>query len=151
MTPAPLDELMGLTAVALADCTFLLSEPADDAGELTGDVVHAVVDLHGVPAARMILSAPRELTVQMACNRQNVSPQDGSEAASPDSALGELASVLVVALAAHFFGATHRLGVPTLQRELPCRDPACQECAVTLLTDVGNPLRLTWLTSTGAR
>lgn len=149
MTPAPLDELMGLTAVALADCTFLLSEPADDTGELTGDVVHAVVDLHGVPAARMILSAPRELTVRMAYNRRNVAAHDG--AACPESALGELASVLVVALAAHFFGATHRLGVPSVQRNLPCADPACQECAVTLLTDAGNPLRLTWLTRAGAR
>jgi hypothetical protein len=147
MMAAPFDELAGLATAALRDCALLPTDHVDESGELVGEILHAVVEAQGMPAAQLSLSAPRQLAQLIAVGMLGDAPAATDEpGASPDVALLELANVLGRRLITHFFGESHQVGVPTLQQTPPAFEPDAATCSVILVTESGHPLRIDWVT-----
>jgi hypothetical protein len=141
-----LHDLADFSAGVLLDCAFLRVQPVDDWGALVGDVLHAVVDVEGSPPARLMLSAPQELTLRFACDSLGGSPSELELLAHSGGALAELANALAFALVDRYLDEAHYIGLPSLHRGLPAPapEPEARTYAATLLVDAQSPLRVTW-------
>jgi len=138
------EDLASFSAGVLLDCAFLRAEPVDDWGALGGDVMHAVVDVQGTPPARLMLSAPHELTLRFASDLLGGSPSELELLAHSGGALAELANALAFALVDRYLDEAHSIGLPTLHRGQPAYDQEAKTYAATLLIDAKSPLRITW-------
>lgn len=138
------EDLASFSASVLLDCAFLRVQPVGDWGALGGDVVHAVVDVQGSPPARLMLSAPQQLTLRFASDLLGGTPTELELLAHSGSALAELANALAFALVDRYLDDAHYIGLPSLHRGAPVWEPEAKTCAATLLVDAEIPLRITW-------
>jgi CheY-specific phosphatase CheX len=142
------DALARLSSAVLADCAFLLTEPAEPSHEPGGDSVVAVVDVHGEIARSLTLSLPRSLAAVVAADMLGVSPDDPESEAQAEGAVAELANVLVGSLVERFcVGEACEIGLPALHRSQPPGPANGAACTATLLSDSGELIRVTWTVS----
>jgi CheY-specific phosphatase CheX len=145
------DALLRLSSCVLADCAFLLTEPADGSIALDTDLVHAVVEVTGARSGSLALSVPRPLAAVVAADMLGVSPDDPEVRAQAEGAVAELANVLVGAVVERFcHGEACELGLPKVHRgELPVT-PRDHSHTALLLADSGDLIRVIWTVDAGA-
>lgn len=137
-------DLASFSAGVLLDCAFLRVQPVDDWGALGGDVLHAIVDVEGTPKARLMLSAPLELTLRFASDLLGGEPSELELLAHSGGALAELANALAFALVDRYLDDAHYIGLPSLHRGSPAPEAEAKTYSTTLLVDAESPLRITW-------
>jgi CheY-specific phosphatase CheX len=144
MTPMSNDALAVLAASTFADTAFLLTEPADEHNAWSDDWLCAVIPFDGEVAGRLVLAAPTSLAVQVAADMLCLDPGDAEAMAHAGSAVAELANVLAGALVAELFGSSGKwqLGLPRITLLEPAVAPGEQANRVTLLNELGWPIRV---------
>ena len=143
-----MEALARLSSAVLADCAFLLTEPAEASHAPHTDAVVAVVDVYGEPARSLTLSLPRSLAVVVAADMLGVGPEDPESEAQADSAVAELANVLVGSLVERFCeGEACDIGLPALLNREPSVSTSCDAHIANLLTDSGDLVRVIWTVS----
>jgi CheY-specific phosphatase CheX len=148
VSAANVEALARLSSAVLADCAFLLTEPAEPSHEPSGDCVVAVVGVHGDSARALTLSLPRSLAVVVAADMLGVSPDDPESEAQAEGAIAELANVLVGSLVERFcVGEVCDIGLPALHRAEPTAPANSDAHTATLLSDTGELIRVTWTVS----
>lgn len=137
--------LLGLSSSVLADCAFLLTEPAEASVALGADLVHAVVDVTGARCGSLALSVPGQLAAVVAADMLGVSADEPEAQAHADGAVAELANVLVGAVVERFcHGEACELGLPKVHRdELPVT-PRDESRTALLRSDSGDLIRVIW-------
>jgi hypothetical protein len=138
ITPALLSET---TASVLADCAFLMLDPADEAGPFDGDAVRTTLSFKGVHSGELSLCAPRQVLVGAAADMLGLPPDDSSLAEQAEATLNELANVLLGVLLVRAFGARESplIGLPKSATVATVSAPAGAECAALLQDMEGRP------------
>jgi CheY-specific phosphatase CheX len=151
VSDAQIQTLARLSSAVLADCAFLLTEPAADSSPLDAGLVHAVVAVHGESGAALILSVPRSLAVQVASDMLGVSPDDPESQAQAEGAIAELANVLVGTLVERFCeGDACEIGLPEVYTGEPPTAAGSDTCTALLRADTGELIRISWAMSARA-
>jgi CheY-specific phosphatase CheX len=148
VSAANVEALARLSSSVLADCAFLLTEPAEPCHEASGDSVVAVVDVHAEIARSLTLSLPRSLALVVAADMLGGSPEDPESEAQAEGAVAELANVLVGSLVERFCeGEVCEIGLPVLHRAEPPAPARSDAHTATLRSDSGELIRVTWTVS----
>jgi CheY-specific phosphatase CheX len=142
------EALARLSSAVLADCAFLLTEPAEASHAPNTDAVVAVVDVYGEPARSLTLSLPRSLAVVVAADMLGIGPDDPESEAQAESAVAELANVLVGSLVERFCeGEACDIGLPSLLSREPAVSTSGDAHTANLLADSGDLVRVIWTVS----
>jgi CheY-specific phosphatase CheX len=146
------DELAILAAGTFADTAFLLAEPADDQAPWTSDWVSAVIPFEAEQSGRLVVAAPMPLCTQLATDMMCLEPGDPEATAQGPSAVAELANVLAGVLLARLFedSGKWQLGLPRLTTLEPGVAPGEHSNRVTLLNEMGHPIRVEVVLATAA-
>jgi CheY-specific phosphatase CheX len=129
----------------LADCAFLLTQPANGPAEwpVAERLRHATIDFEGLSTGTLSITTTVELAETVACDMLGLEAGDTEAATQAESALGELVNVVAGALVARLFGTASdcRLGLP----KMGCGHP--HDCAgASTLVDLedleGRPVRV---------
>jgi hypothetical protein len=148
VSPVDVDTLARLSSAVLADCAFLLTEPAEPSREPADDLVVAVVELHGESARSLTLALPRPLAAVVAADMLGVAPDDPESEAQAEGAVAELANVLVGSLVERFcVGEACEIGLPALHGSQPPAPANGAAYTATLLSDSGELIAVTWTVS----
>lgn len=138
------DELAVLAASTLADTAFLLAEPTPATAPWQNDWICAVVPFDAVIPGRLVLAAPAALATQVAADMLCVAPTDDEAITQAGPAVAELANIMAGVIVAELFKNTgrFRLGLPSIIPLEPTLDDGEQANRVTLVNEVGQPLRV---------
>ena len=144
MSPLSNDALAVLAASTFADTAFLLTEPCDAHSAWDNDWVCAVIPFDGEVAGRLVLAAPTALAAQVAADMLCLDPGDSEAVAQAGAAVAELANVFAGVLVAELFGNSGKwqLGLPRITMLEPALAPGEQANRVTLLNELGQPIRV---------
>jgi CheY-specific phosphatase CheX len=145
MSSEQLELLTRLSSSVLADCAFLLTEPAEPNALLESDLVHAVIEVSGEQGACLTLCLPWTLAVLVAADMLGVTPDDPESEEQAEGAVAELANVLVGTLVDRFCpGLTCEIGLPESYRGEPKGRPTPNADTALLRSDSGELIRVTW-------
>jgi len=138
------DELATLAAGTFADTAFLLTEPSPEEQSWTEEWISATIKFESDVQGRLVISAPRSLATQVAADMLCLDPGDAEAMAQAANAVAELANVLGGVLVAQLFGSTGKwqLGLPTITQLEPAVAPGERASRVTLLNEMGQPIRV---------
>ena len=151
MNAESLELLARVSSSVLADCAFLLTEPAEPAAALENDLVHAVIEVSGEQGACLTLSLPWSLAVLVTADMLGVSPDDPESEVEAEGAVAELANVLVGTLVDRFCaGLSCEIGLPTSYRGEPRANQSADADTALLRSDSGELIRVTWAMSARA-
>jgi len=136
-------EMLGqLAATVLADCAFLMLDPAP--GEVTwpADVLIAEIPFAGAVAGRLILAASEPLMVAATADMLRLEPDDPLAAEAAPATLAEVSNVLLGVLAGRYFDADPpcEMGLPTSRRGAWPRTDAGVRCSSVLVDLLERPL-----------
>jgi CheY-specific phosphatase CheX len=151
MNAESLELLARVSSSVLADCAFLLTEPAEPSAALESDLVHAIIEVSGEQGARLILSLPWSLAVLATADMLGVSPDDPESELEAEGAVAELANVLVGTLVDRFYaGVSCEIGLPTSYRGEPRASHGGKADTALLRSDSGELISVTWTMSARA-
>jgi hypothetical protein len=137
------DELAVLAASTLAETAFLLAEPSPHAGPGQHEWACAVVSFEAAVRGRLVVAAPVALAAQVAAEMPLVTSADEAFLHASD-AVADLARVIAAVVAAEIFktAGRFRLGVPSVVNCEPPLAPGERANRVTLVNEVGQPVRV---------
>lgn len=138
------DELAVLAASTFADTAFLLTEPTSDEQPWSDEWVSAVIGFEAHVSGRLVIAAPRSVAAQVAADMLCLEPGAAEAVAQAGAAVAELANVLGGVLVAQLFGSTGKwqLGLPKITQIEPAVAPGERASRVTLLNEMGQPIRV---------
>lgn len=127
-------------ASVLADCAFLMLDPANEAGNFEGDAVRTTLAFSGVHSGEW-LCAPRQMLIAAAADMLGLPPDDASLGEQAEATLNELANVLLGVLLVRAFGAREcpLIGLPRSGSVASVGAPAGVECRALLQDMEGRP------------
>jgi hypothetical protein len=145
------DELAVLAASTLAETAFLLAEPSPHAGLCQHDWACAVVRFEAAVRGRLVVAAPIALAAQVAAEMPRVTSADEALLYAGD-AVADLAGVIAAVVAAEIFKTEGRvrLGLPSVVDGEPPLAPGESANRVTLVNEVGQPVRVELVLGDGA-
>lgn len=137
--------LARLSSSVLADCAFLLTEPAEPNAALEDDLVHAVIEVSGEQRACLTLCLPWSLAVLVAADLLGVAPDDPEAEADARDAVAELANVLVGSLLDRLCpGLRCEIGLPEAYRGEPKAGRSTNADTALLRSETGELICVTW-------
>jgi hypothetical protein len=145
------DELAVLAASTLAETAFLVAEPSPHAGRWQHDWACAVVPFEAAVRGRLVVAAPVALAAQVAAEMPLVTTADEA-LLQAGHAVADLAGVIASVVAAAVFKAAgrFRLGPPSVVTCEPPLAPGERANRVTLVNEVGQPVRVELVLGDGA-
>lgn len=128
------------TASVLADCAFLMLDPATEAA-FEGDAVRTTLAFSGAHSGELSLCAPRQMLIGAAADMLGLSPDDESVPAQAEAALNELANVLLGVLLERAFGSREcpLIGLPKSANVAAVTAPRGADCSALLQDMEGRP------------
>lgn len=141
MTLLTKELLLETSASVLADCAFLMLDPAGELAPCEDPAVVTTLSFSGAASGVLRLCAPRRLLLGAAADMLG-EPQ-GEERASEEAevTLSELANVLLGVLLARAFGARQSpvIGLPRSTSVVGVRDAETAVCSAVLVDMDGQP------------
>jgi CheY-specific phosphatase CheX len=112
---------LGRTVIGiLEEAAFLFCEPLDDPKTLpvAPEVFVAALDFRGAFAGNILLSAPSDVTLELAANLLGLEPDSPEVGGKGADALGEMLNIIGGALLKEWFGASSdfEMGIPEVRR-----------------------------------
>lgn len=128
-------------ASVLADCAFLMLDPAPELPPFAGDAVATTLAFSGSVSGSLRLCAAREMLIGAAADMLGVAPDDDEATGLAVAALAELGNVLLGVLLARAFGAAGCpvIGLP-VSESLPAVQQSDAPCRAILVDMEGRPL-----------
>lgn len=128
------------TASVLADCAFLMLDPASEAA-FEGDAVQTTLAFSGSHSGELSLCAPRQMLIGAAADMLGLAPDDESLPEQAEAALNELANVLLGVLLERAFGAREcpMIGLPKSVNVAAVAAPTGADCSAVLQDMEGRP------------
>lgn len=138
-------KMLGRTVIEiLEEAAFLFCEPLDEQNEspVALEVFVAGIDFKGPVSGNILLSAPSDVTSELAANLLGLEPDAPEIGGRESDALGEMLNIIGGALLKEWFGSfsDFEMGIPNVQRM--SHDELVQETAratlhVPLVTEQG--------------
>ena len=136
-------EMFGqLAATVLADCAFLMLDPAADEVAWPKEVLIAEIPFEGATAGRLILAACETLMVDATADMLRLDRKDPLASETAPATLAELSNVLLGMLVARFFDQEPpcEVGLPSTRRGTWPRTDAGVRCSSTLVDIAERPV-----------
>ena len=118
----------------LADCAFLLTEPAELPQAWSSAIIHAQIPFAGRFRGSVCITAEQALAETLATDMLGLEPGDPEALVSASAAVSELVNILAGALVARLFSTavTCTLGLPRVGAGLPAVEPGPAPVSVPL-------------------
>jgi hypothetical protein len=129
-------EMLGqLTALAVADCAFLMLDPAPPQVSWPSEVLIAEIPFEGFAAGRLVLAASESLVVDATADMLRLERGDPLAAETAPATLAELSNVVLGMLVGRFFAQEPpcAMGLPETRRGGWPRTDAGVRCASVLV------------------
>jgi hypothetical protein len=134
--------LLETSASVLADCAFLILDPAVELPPHEGAAVVTTLSFSGAASGVLRLCAPQQMLVGAAADMLGQAPGEEPASEEAEATLAELGNVLLGVLLARAFGARNCpvIGLPQTSTVQGVRDAENALCSAVLVDLEGQPL-----------
>jgi len=134
--------LQETSASVLADCAFLMLDPAAELTPVEGAAVVTTLSFTGSVSGALRLCAPRQMLLGAAADMLGQPPDDSQANEEAEATLSELANVLLGVLLARAFGARDcpSIGLPRSESIASVEGAEGATCSAVLVDMEGQPV-----------
>jgi len=136
-------EMLGqIAATVLADCAFLMLDPASNDVVWPAEMLIAEIPFAGVTSGRLVLAASESLMVDATADMLRLDRRDPLALETAPATLAELSNVLLGLLAGRFFDQDPpcKVGLPSTRRGTWPRTDAGVRCSSVLVDISARPV-----------